>query len=67
MTKLVLAIGMRLALSGAALAQQISTKEQIVGPSSLLSVISETKDGKKGGTFGTAPNAISPQLAAPSS
>jgi hypothetical protein len=36
MTKLLLAIGMSLALSGAALAQQNSTREQIVGAWSLV-------------------------------
>jgi len=58
MTKLLLAIGMSLALSGAALAQQNSTKEQIVGAWSLVSVISETEDGKRGEPFGTAPKGV---------
>jgi hypothetical protein len=58
MTKLLLAIGMSLALSGAALAQQNSTKELIVGAWSLVSVISETEDGKRGGPFGTAPKGV---------
>ena len=58
MTKLLLAIGMSLALSGAALAQQNSTKEQIVGAWSLVSVISETEDGKWGEPFGTAPKGV---------
>ena len=55
MTKLLLAIGMSLALSGAALAQQNSTKEQVVGAWSL---ISETEDGKRGEPFGTAPKGV---------
>jgi hypothetical protein len=58
MTKLLLAIGMSLALSGAALAQQNSTKEQIVGAWSLVSVISETEDGKRGEPFGAAPKGV---------
>ena|SRR6476620_9055025 len=58
MTKLLLAIGMSLALSGAALAQQNSTKKQIVGAWSLVSVISETEDGKRGEPFGTAPKGV---------
>jgi hypothetical protein len=59
MSKLPLAIGMSLALSGAAAhAQQNSIKEQIVGAWSLVSVISETDDGKKGEPFGTAPKGV---------
>jgi len=58
MTKLLLAIGMSLALLGAAFAQQNSTKEQIVGAWSLVSVISETGDGKRGEPFGTAPKGV---------
>ena len=58
MTKLLLPIGMSLALSGAALAQQNSTKEQIVGAWSLVSVISETEDGKRGEPFGSAPKGV---------
>jgi hypothetical protein len=50
MAKLLLANGISLALSCAAFAQQNSTKEQIVGAWSLVSVISETGDGKRGGT-----------------
>ena len=58
MTKLFLAIGMSLALSGAALAQQNSTREQIVGAWSLVSIISETEDGERGEPFGTAPKGV---------
>ena len=58
MAKLLLAIGISLALSCAAFAQQNSTKEQIVGAWSLVSVISETGDGKRGEPFGTAPKGV---------
>ena len=48
-----------LALSGAALTQQ-TTKEdaESLGAWSLVSVISETDDGKRGEPFGTAPKGV---------
>ena len=58
MAKLLLAIGISLALSCVAFAQQNSTKEQIVGAWSLVSIISETEDGKRGEPFGTAPKGV---------
>lgn len=58
MIKALFAIGLSLALSVAAFAQQKSTKEQIVGAWSLVSVISELDDGKKGEPFGPAPKGV---------
>jgi hypothetical protein len=51
MNKAVVAVGLGLALSGAAFAQQKSAKEQIVGAWTLVSVTSEMDDGKKGEPF----------------
>lgn len=58
MTKYWLAIGITFALSGSALAQQKSANEQIVGAWSLVSVVSETDDGKKGEPFGPTPKGV---------
>src|SRR3954464_13353268 len=58
MTKFLLAIAISLALSGLAFAQPKSAREQIVGAWSLVSVTSETDDGKKGEPFGPAPKGV---------
>jgi hypothetical protein len=54
MSKALVAVGLGLALSGVALAQQKSAKEQIVGAWTLVSVTSETDDGTKGEPFGVS-------------
>ncbi|MGF6308290.1 hypothetical protein ABIB82_003605 [Bradyrhizobium sp. i1.8.4] len=60
MKKALLAVGLGLALSGAAFAQnqQKIAKEQIVGAWTLVSVISEMDDGKRGEPFGPAPRGV---------
>ena len=50
-----IALGLSLALAGTAFAQQQSAKDQIVGAWALVSVTSETDDGKKGEPFGPSP------------
>jgi hypothetical protein len=57
MTKLLLALALSFALSGAALAQKPAT-EQIVGAWSLVSVTSEADDGRKGEPFGPSPKGV---------
>jgi hypothetical protein len=47
MTKAFLAVGLSLALSGVAFAQQKSAKEQIVGAWALVSVLSEMATAEK--------------------
>lgn len=56
--KTVLAIGLALALSSVAFAQQKSAKDQIVGAWTLVSVTSEMDDGKKGEPFGPTPTGV---------
>jgi hypothetical protein len=58
MNKGFLAIPLCLALSGAAVAEQKSAKEQIVGAWTLVSVASEMDDGKKGEPFGPSPKGV---------
>ena len=58
MNKAFVAVGLSLALSGGAFAQQRPAKEQIVGAWTLVSVTSEMDDGKKGEPFGPAPKGM---------
>lgn len=58
MKKLLIAMAVGLALSGTAFGQQKSVKDAIVGAWSLVSVTSETDDGKKGEPFGPFPKGI---------
>ena len=58
MNKAFVAIGLGLALSGVAFAQQKSAKEEIVGAWTLVSVSSEMDDGKKGEPFGPSPKGV---------
>jgi hypothetical protein len=55
---LVVAVGLGLALSGAAFAQQKPAKEQIVGAWTLVSVTSEMDDGKTAEPFGASPKGV---------
>jgi hypothetical protein len=58
MTKTLVAIGLCLAASSAAFAQQKSVKEEIVGAWTLVSVTSEMDDGSKGEPFGASPKGM---------
>lgn len=60
MNKTFLAVALCLVLSGVAFAQhqQKSAKEQIVGAWTLVSVVSEMDDGKKGEPFGPSPKGV---------
>jgi hypothetical protein len=58
MNKALVAVGLGLALSGAAFAQQKSAKEQIVGAWTLVSVSSEMDDGKTAEPFGASPKGV---------
>jgi hypothetical protein len=58
MNKALVAVGLSLALSGAAFAQQKTAKEQIVGAWTLIAVTSETDDGKNGEPFGPSPKGM---------
>src|SRR5262245_49296587 len=58
MVRTLIALGLGVALAGAASAQQKSAKEQIVGAWSLVSVASEMDDGKKGEPFGPSPKGV---------
>jgi Lipocalin-like domain len=58
MKRLLVAVALGFALSGAAFGQQKSAKDAIVGAWSLVSVTSEMDDGKKGEPFGTSPKGI---------
>ena len=58
MNKALVAVGLSLALSGAAFAQQKTAKEQIVGAWTLVAVASEMDDGKKGEPFGASPMGV---------
>jgi hypothetical protein len=58
MNKAIIAIGLGLVLSSAALAQQKSINEQIVGAWTLVAVTSEMDDGQKGEPFGSSPKGV---------
>lgn len=58
MNKALVAVGLGLALSGPAFAQQKAAKEQIVGTWTLVAVTSETDDGKNGEPFGPSPKGV---------
>ena len=58
MNKAFVAVGLGLALSGSAFAQQKAAKEQIVGAWTLVSVTSEMDEGKKGEPFGPSPKGV---------
>jgi hypothetical protein len=58
MNKAFIAVGLCLALSGVAFAQQRPVKEQVVGAWTLVSVTSEMDDGKKGEPFGPSPKGV---------
>ena len=58
MNKALVAVGLGLALSGAAFAQQKPAKEQIVGAWTLVSVTSEMDDGKTAEPFGASPKGV---------
>jgi hypothetical protein len=58
MKKALVAVGIGVALSGAALAQQKTVQEQIVGAWALVSVVGETDDGNKGEPFGPSPKGV---------
>ncbi|WP_156949099.1 MULTISPECIES: lipocalin-like domain-containing protein [unclassified Bradyrhizobium] len=58
MNKAIIAIGLGLALSVAAFAQQNSAKEQLVGAWTLVAVTSEMDDGQKGEPFGPSPKGV---------
>ena len=58
MNKAFAVIGLGLALSGVAFAQQKTAKEEIVGAWTLVSVTSETDDGNKGEPFGPSPKGV---------
>lgn len=58
MNKVLVAVGLSLALSGTAFAQQKTAKEQIVGAWTLVAVASEMDDGKNGEPFGPSPMGV---------
>ena len=58
MKKALVAVGLGLALSGAAFAQQKSAKEQIGGAWTLVSVTAEMEDGKQAEPFGPSPKGV---------
>ena len=58
MNKALVAVGLGLALSGVASAQQKSAKEQIVGAWTLVSVTSEMDGGKQAEPFGASPKGV---------
>src|SRR5690349_15437676 len=58
MYKTVIVIGLGIALSSVAVAQEKSVKEQIVGAWMLVSVTSESQDGKKAEPFGASPKGV---------
>jgi Lipocalin-like domain len=58
MNKALVAVGLCLALSGTAFAQQKTAKEQIVGAWTLVAVTSEMDDGKNGEPFGPSPKGV---------
>src|SRR3954468_2852658 len=58
MNKALVAVGLGLALSSVAFAEQKSAKEQIVGAWTLVSVTSEMGDGTRGEPFGPSPKGV---------
>jgi hypothetical protein len=58
MNKAVVAVGLGLALSGAAFAQHKPAKDQIVGAWTLVSVASEMDEGKTAEPFGASPKGV---------
>ena len=58
MNKVFVAVGLSLALSSAAFAEQKTAKQQIVGAWTLVAVASEMDDGKKGEPFGPSPKGV---------
>jgi hypothetical protein len=58
MNEALIAVGLSLALSGAAFAQQKTAREQIVGAWTLVAVTSEMDDGKNGEPFGSSPKGM---------
>lgn len=58
MFRILIAMGLGLALTGTASAQQKTAKDQIVGTWLLASVASEMDDGKKGEPFGPSPKGV---------
>src|SRR3977135_768812 len=58
MNRTFVGVGLGLALSGVAFAQQKSAKEEIAGAWTLVSVTSEMDDGKKGEPFGPSPKGV---------
>jgi hypothetical protein len=58
MNKALVAVGLCLALSGVASAQQKPAQEQIVGAWTLVSVTSEMDDGKTAEPFGASPKGV---------
>jgi hypothetical protein len=58
MNKAFLAVPLCLLLSGVAFAQPKSTRDQILGAWTLVSVTSEMDDGKKGEPFGPSPKGV---------
>jgi lipocalin-like protein len=58
MHKAFLVVGLSLVLSTIAVAQEKSVKDQLVGAWTLVSVISETDDGKKSEPFGASPKGV---------
>ncbi|MCK1687362.1 lipocalin-like domain-containing protein [Bradyrhizobium sp. 145] len=58
MNKAIVAIGLGLALSVAAFAQEKSAKEQLVGAWTLVAVTSEMDDGQIGEPFGPSPKGV---------
>ena len=58
MNKALVAVGLGLAVSGAAFVQQKTAKEQIVGAWTLVAVTSEMDDGKNGEPFGSSPKGM---------
>ena len=58
MKRVIIAIGLGLALSSSAFAQQMSAKEQIVGAWTLVAVTSEMEDGQRSEPFGPSPKGV---------
>jgi Lipocalin-like domain len=58
MNKALVAVGLCLALSGTAFAQQKTAKELIVGAWTLVAATSEMDDGKNGEPFGPSPKGM---------
>ena len=58
MNRAFVVIGLSLAMSGVAFAEEKSAKEDIVGAWTLVSVTSEMDDGNKGEPFGPSPKGV---------